>query len=111
MNKDINPNADKYDLTNFPEMKYKILSESWLNECLVDINQINDIKETAKKIVKRFNITGLCDVGYIANIIGSNMKMNLEPTTKQNIIKRILFCYSSTIHDIKSAKLFLTEVI
>ena len=78
VNKDLNPDKHKYNLKNFPEMKYKVLSDSWLNACLIDVNQSNRTKNKAKRIVKTFKINGICDVGYIANVIGANSPDSIE---------------------------------
>jgi hypothetical protein len=69
----LNPKANKYNLEKFPEMKYKPLSEPYLNACLKDVRQSARIKRIAKKIAVTFKLSGLSDVGYVANVIGGGM--------------------------------------
>lgn len=88
---DLNPNANKYNLNTFPEMKYRPLSDSYLNACLRDVRQPVWIKTVAKKIAITFKLSGLSDVGFVANVIGGGMP-NYDA-----IANRLIFSYATMV--------------
>jgi len=99
--KDLSNERKQYNKKDFPETQYKTYSISWFNECFKIGCKANDKqKDMSIHIIKKYNISGICDPAYIANLIA------LYP----DWIKRLFFCYNTCIKKVHTKKEYLQFV-
>lgn len=88
----------------------KTHSEEWFKECFKDCDAIQKAKDASIIICKKYNIKGICDPAYIANCICFNLEINKEPSTAQQVTKKILLCYDTNINKYRIGSFASQEV-